>query len=74
MTFTFEQLLPPRHLRVIPVLDLEPRRPFVFGDIVPKAVLRYNPLQVHSTDPFEQRRPALLYMFDVPHSRLRDLG
>jgi hypothetical protein len=53
MTFTFEQFLSSCHLRVIPVLDLEPRRPFVLGDVVPKAVLRYNPLQVHLTDALE---------------------
>ena len=74
MSFTFEQLLPPRHLRIISVLDLEPGRALVFGDVVPKTVLRYNPLQVHSTDPLEQCRPVLLYMFDVSHSRFRDLG
>ena len=53
MTFTFEQFLSSCHLRVIPVLDFEPGRPFVLRDVVPKAVLRYNPLQVHLTDALE---------------------
>ena len=47
MTFTFEQFLPSCHLRIIPVVNLEPRRALVLRDVVPKAVLRYDPLQVH---------------------------
>ena len=74
MTFTLEQFLPSCHLRVIPILDLEPRRSLVFRDVVPKAVLRNDALQIHLADPLEQRRPVLLDVFDVPHSGFRDLG
>ena len=62
MTFTFEQFLPSCHLRVIPVLDFEPGRPLMFRDVVPKAVFRYDPLQVHLAD------ALVLDVFDVQHS------
>jgi len=72
MTFTFEQFLPSRHLRVIPVLNLEPGR--ALRRVRRETVLGNDALKIHPTDPLEQCRPVLLYMFDVTHSRFRDLG
>ena len=53
MPFPFKQFFAALHLTVVTIPDLEPRRSLRLRDVVPKAVLRYDPLQVHFADALE---------------------
>src|SRR6266446_1047483 len=60
MTFTLKQFLPSGHLRVISVLNLEPRRALAFDDVVPKAMLRNDAFQLQFANTLEERCAVLL--------------
>ena len=53
MAFSVEQLLASYALGVAAILDLEPRRSLPLRDVISKAVLRYDALQVHLAHPLK---------------------
>jgi hypothetical protein len=53
MTVTFEQFLPSCHLRVVPVLDFEPRRSLRLCDVWTGAMLCDYSLQIQFADALE---------------------
>jgi len=66
MAFPLEQFLAACHLRIITVLDLEPRG--ALSCVRREAVLRYNPFKIHLADALEQRRTVLLYLVGISQS------